>query len=276
MAETVSTIKRLAIAVAAVLCALLFAGCGASVTVYDETENGVRYNTYEIAIDEKVLAAMNDGATLDRDGNKYTVEGYLYALFTDNGYALTDAIVKDGYYTVAYKKAVTNESELFKAGTPVKFEYQSTSTPFVRSYHSTSPNPFNGVREYYDGLTGSAAVLARLKNGVTAYDEYGESITVFAALDEAFPYLKGTDLDGLRLNYVQTRSDRMTSSGTSERVGSRTVRYTFSRYFDYSETVIEYDYKRAVSYGWYLFAVAAGATVYMLIRIAAAPKKSLM
>lgn len=262
-------IKRPAVLAALALCLALFTGCGVSVTLYDGTENGVRYNTYEVSIDTDVVAAMESSATLDRNGNKYTVRDYLYSLFTEFGYELVSAEITGGKYTVSYKKPVTGESELFDIGTPVKFEYTSTQTPFVRTYVASSPNPFDGVREYYDNIDErrSQTVLERLKNGVTAHDEYGDPVTVFAAIDEAFPYLKGQNPDGIRLDYVQTRSDRMTSSGTAETVGYRTVRYRFSRYFDYTTNTIDYEYRRAVPFGWYLFAAAAGATVYVIILV---------
>lgn len=268
-------LKKSVLSVLTAVLAFALTGCGASVAVYDYTENGVRYNEYEISVDADAVSKMESSAAIDRNGDKYVFKDYLYALFTEFGYELTDATFTNDGYTASYRKVVAGEPELFSVGTPVSFTATSTKNPFIKTYTAVSPNPFDGVREYYDGIERgrSATMLERIKNGVTVRDEFGDAVTVFPSIAQAFPYLNELDPDGLRLDYVQTRSDRMKSSGTAERVGNRTVRYTFSRYFDYTENIMAYEYKRAVPYGWYGVAVAAGAVVFAAIMLATRKKR---
>lgn len=251
--------------------AAIFVGCGASITVYDYISGGVRYNEYEIAIENTAIELLEATATTDADGEKYTVAGYLHTLFTEFGYELTEATDKDGTYTVKYRKAIYGTSELDRYGTAVEFTATSTSDPFVRTITSVSPNPFNGVRKAYDGIPNgrSATILERVKNGLTVYNDHKDPNTVFPAIDQAFPYLKGADYDGLLLKFVRVGSDRMDSSGVATPLGNRTVRYEFSRYFDESETQITFEYKRAVPYGWYVVALILGAGVFVLLRYVA-------
>lgn len=256
------------------IAAMLLTGCGASLSVYDYTEDGVRYNMYELSIDGDTVKNMERTATADADGNKYTVESYFAQLFGDFGYTLVSASRTDEKYVVRYRKAVGIGNDLKENGTEVKFTTTHTENPFVRTYTSVSQNPFNGAREKYDNVQPmrSATVLERIKNGAVAHDENGETIVSLPAIDAAFPYLKGIDPDGLLLNYVRYGSERMESSGQKIQEGDRTA-YVFSRYFDTTESKIEYKYKRAVPYGWYLVALAAGALVFTVIFLVTRPKK---
>lgn len=254
--------------------ALLLTGCGASLTVYDYTEDGVRYNMYELSLDAETVKSMERTAAVDERGNKYTVADYFACLFGDFGYSLVSASNANGKYTVRYRKAAENGSELQKLGTKVEFTSTHTENMYIRTYKSTSPNPFNGVREKYDSVAPmqSATVLDRLKNGAVAHDQNGEVVVSQPALTDAFPYLKGLDPDGLPLTYVRYGSSRMESSGRAVKSGDSTA-YVFTRYFDDTDTYIEYKYKRAVAYGWYLTAIAAGALVYGVIMLITRTKK---
>lgn len=266
--------KRRILAVFAVCCAaFILTGCGASVTVYDYTSDGVRYNMYELEFDKSIINGMEQSAVNDADGNKYTVAGYLYTLFCDFGYELTDAEDTGEKYTVRYRKAVGGRSELFEAGTPVAFKTDSTENPFIRTYTSISPNPFNGVRQKYDAVAPgqSLTVLDRLKNGSVARDEFGELVVAYPSLADAFPYIKRFDPDGLLLKYVRYGSPRTLSSGASS--GGKTAAFVYSRYFDDTYTNIELSYKRAVPYGWYLTALAAGAVTLAIFAAATRTKK---
>ena len=220
----------------------------------------MRYNMYELSIDDDTVAAMEGSAAVDGDGNKYTVEGYFARLFTDYGYSLVDASRAGGKYTVRYRKAIMGSGDLGESGTAVSFTTTHTENPFVRTYTAVAQNPFNGVREAYDSVLPlqSSTVVERLKNGVVAHDQNGEVIVSFPSLINAFPYLKGLNPDGLLLNYVRYGSDRMESSGRKVKSGESTA-YVFSRYFDDTEAYMTYTYKRAVPYGWYIAAIAAGA-----------------
>ena len=64
----------------------------------------------------------------------------------------------------------------------------------------------------------------------------------------------------------------MESSGTAVKSGDSTA-YVFTRYFDDTDTYMEYEYKRAVSYGWYMTAIAAGAIVFGVIILVTRTKK---
>ena len=267
--------KRIIILLAAVLAALVLTGCGATLSVYDYTEDGVRYNMYELSIDADTVAAMESSAAEDTDGNKYTVEGYFARLFDDYGYSLVSASRAGGKYTVRYRKAVVGGGDLGKSGTEVKFTATHTENPFVRTYTAVAQNPFNGVREAYDSVLPlqSSTVVERLKNGVVVHDQNGEVIVSFPSLTNAFPYLKGLNPDGLLLNYVRYGSDRMESSGRKVKSGESTA-YVFSRYFDDTEAYMTYTYKRAVPYGWYIVAIAAGALVFGTILLVTRNKKA--
>lgn len=266
--------KRIILLLAVCLAAMLLTGCGATLSVYDYTEDGVRYNMYELSIDGDTVANMERTATKDADGNKYTVESYFARLFGDFGYTLESATRTDEKYVVRYRKAVNNGNDLKENGSEVNFTTTHTENPFVRTYTAVSQNPFNGARQNYDNVLPmrSGTVLERIKNGAVAHDENGETVVSLPAIDTAFPYLKGLDPDGLLLNYVRYGSERMESSGTKVAAGDRTA-YVFSRYFDTTESQIQYEYKRAVPYGWYMVALAAGALVFTLIILLTRPKK---
>lgn len=254
--------------------ALMLTGCGATLSVYDYSEDGVRYHRYDLALSNETVDNMERTAAIDADGNRYTVSGYFAQLFGDFGYTLVNASVADGTYTVSYRKAVTDGGDLAENGTAVDFTATHTQNIFVRTYTSVSENPFNGVRQNYDNVLPlrSTTVLERIKNGAVAHDENGETIVSFPALTDAFPYLKGVDPDGLLLNYVRYGSDRMESSGQKVYDQNGTA-YVFSRYFDDTTTYLEYEYKRAVPYGWYLTAVAAGVIVWGVIMLVTRTKK---
>ena len=186
--------KRIILLVALCLVALLLTGCGASLTVYDYTESGVKYNMYELKIDSDTVQNMERTAATDERGDKYTVSEYFRRLFGDFGYSLVSASTAGGQYTVRYRKAVTNGGELESVGTKVEFTTTHTENPFIRTYNSKSPNPFNGVREKYDNVMPmqSTTVLERIKTGAVAYDGNGEVVVSLPALTDAFPYLKGS------------------------------------------------------------------------------------
>lgn len=268
--------KRIILLLCVCLCAALLTGCGATLSVYDYTEDGVRYNLYELSIDRDTVENMERTATADADGNKYTVADYFYRLFNDFGYSLVSAVNTDTEYIVEYSKAVIGNDDLAVNGTgkKVKFTTTHTENPFVRTYTAVAQNPFNGARQKYDDVQPlrSSTVLERIKNGAVAHDENGETIVSLPALAEAFPYLKGLDPDGLLLNYVRYGSGRIQTSGTKITDDKGTA-YVFSRYFDYTESYIEYKYKRAVPYGWYLAAMAAGALVLTVILLVTRTKK---
>lgn len=255
--------------VCVILVALLLTGCGARISVYDYTENGVRYNMYEVAIDNAVVAEMERSASVDRYGEKYTVAGYLEDLFAEYGYALVDARKTDVEYTATFKKAVSGEPELYRVGNPVEFSTARNADPFVAVVTAKAQNPFDGVREKFDSLQSGqpSTVLDRIKFGVVAHDEYNEPVIVFPSVYHAFPYLDGISPDGLRLDYSRNGSSRMKSSGTVTALGNNTSKYTFSRYFDYTENIIVFEYKRPVPYGWYAVAVAAGGLTLATIAI---------
>lgn len=248
--------------------ALLLTGCGASVTVYDYYRGGTRYGMYEIRVDAATVEKMEETATTDSDGNKYTVSGYLYELFTSFGYEPISASNTDEYYTVSYRRAEGRETELDRFGTKLEFTNKYTQTPFIRTYHSVSPSPFNGLREAYDNIPSERAstILEWVKNGAVARDEFGERVVSFPSITEAFPYLVGKNPDGLLLNYVYEGSRRMQTSGVKTGEYDSTAQYMFSRYFDDSETTIELMYERPVTYGWYLAALAIGAAALAIIR----------
>lgn len=256
------------------LSALFLTGCGASVTVYDYTEDGRRYTACELKIDASTVASMQDSAALDPDGNKYTVEGYFQKLFTDFGYTLVSASSTQDGYAARYSKMVVGADDLAANGTAVEFTTTHTENPFIRTYTAVSQNPFNGVRQKYDTAQPlhTSTIVERLKNGAVARDEHGELVVSMPALEVAFPYLKSLNPDGLLLNYVRYGSDRMQSSGT-KKTDQKGTAYVFSRYFDDTQAYIEYTYKRAVPYGWYLTALAAGAIVFGVIMLITRTKK---
>lgn len=266
------------IALAVIVAAgVLLTGCGARLTVYDYTENGSRYNMYELEIDRTEVEKMEQTATADPDGEKYTVADYFVRFFAGFGYELTDASLTSDKYTATYvKRIASGESELDAIGSKVEFTYTHTENPFVRYYEATSPNPFNGVRKKYDEIEPlrSSNMIERLKNGAIARDEYGGIVSSFPSITEAFPYINGVDLDGLALDYVYSGARRMTSSGETLSSTDNGASYRFSRYFDASDTEIAFTYKRPVAYGWYLVAVAAGGiTLVVFVSITREKKK---
>lgn len=255
--------------------AALLTGCGASLTVYDYSQNGIRYNAYELKIDRDTVDAMEKTAALDDDGNKYTVEDYFFQLFANFGYEPEYAQLTDEAYTVRYVRAISGKSDLDQIGSAVEFKTEHTENPFVRYYTATSPNPFNGVREAYDNVESgqSSTVLERLKNGIVARNEYGDRVVLFPAVCDAFPYLKQLDEDGLLLNYIRTGSKRMNASGSSYEIDDDNAQFVFSRYFDRTDSEMIFEYKRPVPYGWYLTALAAGGIVLGIIALVTRTKK---
>ena len=253
---------------------LMLTGCGASLTVYDYVEDGVRYNDYELTVDRDTVERMERTAIPDEYGKPYTVSEYFYEFFTGYGCELVSASDTAEAYVVRFRKAYYGESDLFSIGSPVAYEYEYAENPFVRDITATSPNPFNGVRDAYDSVRvgQSGTLIQQIKNGKVAVDEFGEPVTLFPSVQTAFPYLQGMDPSGLLLCYARGGSNRMSASG--EKLGSGSNRtYLFTRYFDSADAEIVFRYKRPVPYGWYIVAAAAGGVVVLAIVLATRPKK---
>lgn len=267
--------KRIIICLALAAAALFMTGCGATLTVYDSTEDGVRYNQYELTLDDALVSAMENSAAVSQNGEKMKVADYLARIFSDYGYTLVRAENGNGTYTVCYRKAVGENGELFAVGSKVSFASVSTQTPFIKTYVSTSQNPFNGVRKTYDEVLPdrSVTVLERIKNGLVTFNGHGDRIVEYPSLTEAFPYVKGCDPSALLLGYVRYGSKRMRSSGAQRIAQGSIAEYRFTRYFDDSYTEISFEYDRAVPYGWYIIAIAAGAAVLGIFVLATRAKK---
>ena len=269
-------IYRLALcACLAALCCVL-TGCGASVTVYDYySANDERMNAVEVAIDKTALAAMESSAQANGD-DALTVSQYLHALFDEFGYELELAATSDGGYSARYVKAFpSGVSDLDLIGTAVEFTASYKDNPFIRKVELVAKNPFNGVREAFDNAESnkSGTVLELIKNGRKAVDEFGETVVLFPALTDAFPCLRGENPEGLLLNYVRGGSRRMSSTGSSYRIDSRTSGYIFSRYFDGIDAEIGFSYNRPVSYGWYIVALVAGGAAVGIVFAVTRKKK---
>lgn len=271
-----SKLRKTIAAIVLALAALLLTGCGASVTVSAYSENGTRYNEYTVEIDRAIVQKMEETAVLDGNGERYTVNGYLFELFSGYGCELIDSGYRKSSYYAVYRKAFTvsettnkpapaafvTDSRLHDITEQIAYTTDLTRNPFVRNYTAVSPDPFNGVRKAYDAvLPGqSATVIQRLKNGlVTTIVSTGERVTLLPSIPDAFPYLKGADVGGLELRYAYVGSKRMESSGKSVEINDDYAQYIFSRYFDTTEREITLEYSRPEVYGWYIVALAAGA-----------------
>lgn len=267
-------IRSLAVAIA-VFSVMMLAGC-AELTVYDYSDGEYRYNVYELSIDSDAVSRMELSAAKDASGKKYTVPEYFREMFTRLGYELVDAKSFGGAYDATFRKtfALGGTTELDEFGTKIEYTAEYTDGAFVRDVRLTADNPFNGVREKYDDIAPyqTATVLARLKNGWGAFDEYGEWHVSFPSVTDAFPYLKNVDADGLLLKYATTGSARMTSSGESRRINADSSRYEFARYFDDTDTRLAFEYKRPIVYGWYSVALGAGALTIGIFLLATRKK----
>lgn len=268
---------RLAALIAAALCAVILSGCGATVSVYDYAAGGEKFNAVEITVDNSTLVGM-EATAAEHDGRKWTVSDYFGELFSLYGYELEDAVRDDAGYTVRFVRAFDGDgqTDLERLCAPVVFETRYTENPFVRNIERHAKNPFNGLREKYDGITAAeppSTALHVLKYGRNAVNELGEKVVLFPAVADAFPSIRGVNLDGLLLNYVRSGSSRMSSNGDKYRIDGKSSNYVFSRYFDGTEADIAFSYKRPVSYGWYAVAVAAGGLTAAVIFIATRKKK---
>ncbi len=286
----IKKLRRMFAVVAVAVAAALLGGCGASVTVSAYTENGVRYNEYAVEIPLDVLEIMERTAATDANGDKYTVHGYLFELFSGYDFTLVDSQRKNGKYTAVYKKAFAGAStepaepaefvkgsRLRDIAEQITYTTDITRNPFVRRYKSVSRDPFNGVRAAYDDVRQgqSATVIQRLKNGlITTIVATGERVVLLPGVQDAFPYLHGLDVGGLILNYATVGSTRMDSSGAKRELDGDNSMYVFSRYFDDAEREIVFEYSRPEVYGWYLVAVAAGGIVVAAFVIATRQKKN--
>ena len=262
-----------------VLAALVLSGCGASLTLYDYVEDGRRVNEYELKIDRATVDRMEQTATEDGDGVKYSVQRYFRELFSSYGYELTAASSTDDGYTARYKKSF-NEGvtpEIYEiTGAMLEYETSITRNPFTAAIVRSAANPFNGVRAAYDSVTDpdvSGRLIEQLKNGKVAFDEYNERTVIFPSVQDAFPYLKGLDPDRLLLGFAVDGSARMKSNGSATKLNKNYSRYTFSRYFDTTERKIEFEYTRAVPHGWYIVALLAGVAVVAVIVLVTRTKK---
>lgn len=289
--STTAKLRKTIAAIVVALAALLLTGCGASVTVSAYTENGTRYNEYTVEIDRAVVQKMEESAIEGDNGEKYTVSGYLFELFSGYGCELIDSGARKDKFFVIYRKAFSSVEDPSKKPSPAAFvtdsrlhditeqifyETDLTRNPFVRHYTSVSPDPFNGIRQAYESvLPGqSATVIQRLKNGlVTTIVSTGERVTLLPSVQDAFPYLKGADVSGLELRYAYLGSKRMESSGKSVEVNDDYAQYIFSRYFDSSEREIAFEYSRPEVYGWYLVALAAGGITIAVFVLVTRTKK---
>ncbi|MCH5159161.1 MAG: hypothetical protein J1F33_08200 [Clostridiales bacterium] len=271
------SIKKIAVVAAVALVCVMLTGCGASLTVYDYTENGRRVNEYELTIAAKLVENMEKSAITDGTGKKYTVPDYFYALFNNIGYSLEDASMTSDGYSARFKKTFADGAtpELFSVGSAIDYSLDYKSNPFTRRYSRVSENPFNGVRAAYDDVRPgqSGQIIQQLKNGIVTVNEYGETTVMFPSVIDAFPYLKGIDTDGLLLNYATVGSSRMDSSGRKIEGDNKNALYVFSRYFDTTDTTIEFEFVRPVSYGWYIVALAVGGTVLVVFVLATREKK---
>lgn len=267
-------ISRLFLCVILAVAAFALTGCGASLTVYDYSSGGVRYNAFELSVDTDTVREMERTAATKSDGSKYTVENYFFELFEYYGYELASASLTDDKYTVRYVRAFDGETDLDRLGGKVDFTAEIISeNPFTRDILLSAENPFNGLREKYDETSGTGTVLGQLKYGRVTVDEFGEKITVFPAVTDAFPALRGESLDGLLLGYARFASSRMKSSGVSSSTGGGNSEYMFSRYFDGTDTTIDFEYTRPVPYGWYLVALVVGGAVLAAILVVTREKK---
>lgn len=284
-------LRRTLAVIAAALCALaLLSGCGASVTVTAYDENGVRYNEYTVEIPTQTVERMEKSAATDANGEKYTVQSYLFEMFSGFDCTLVDSRRTATSFVAVYRKAFRDDkptvvepagfvsgSVLRDVAEQISYTTDLTSrNPFVRRYKTTSVDPFNGVRAAYDAVRAgqSATVIQRLKNGlITINTDTGETEVLLPRVQDAFPYLDGMDESGLLLKYATIGSTRMDSSGTKREFDDDNSRYEFSRYFDTSDRDIVFEYSRPEVYGWYLVALAAGAVVVAAFVIATRPKK---
>lgn len=268
--------QLLAVAAIAFACVML-TGCGASLTVYDYTENGRRVNEYELTIEQKLVENMESSAITDASGKKYTVPDYFFSLFDRIGYSLEEASMTDAGYYARFKKVFQSGvmPELYAVGSEVEYSIDYDENPFTRRYDRVSPNPFNGVRAAYDEVKPgqSGQLIQQLKNGIVTINEYGEATVVFPSVTTAFPYLSGIDVEGLLLNYATVASTRMDSSGRKIESESNNALFVFSRYFDTTDTTIEFQFDRPVPYGWYLVALAAGGVVIAVFILITREKK---
>lgn len=270
-------LKRVSVIVALVVCAFVLTGCGASLSVYDYTaSDGTRYNEYELSISRETLARMEKSAINDLSGKKYTAKSYFYQLFEFYGYNIVSATDDDNGYKAVFRKAVTYTSELDSVCGTVEFTRERVHNGFVATVTSTADNPFNGVRQKYDDVqpNQAATVLQQLKNGRVSIDEYGDVKVDLPSVIAAFPYLQTVDMSGFLLNYGRIETVRAKSSGIAyAQSDGDTAVYVFPRYFDYTETQIQIITKRAVSYGWYAVALAAGLATVAIIAIITREKR---
>ncbi len=257
----------------------MLSGCGASLTLYDYVEDGVRVNEYVLEIDRDTVERMEKSAASDSDGEKYTVPDYFRELFASYGYELAAASSTSDGYSARYKKSFMENvtPEVYEiTGTMLSYETEITRNPFTADIVKSADNPFNGVRAAYDAVTDpdvSGGIIEQLKNGRVVFDEYNERTVVFPAVQDAFPYLKGLDPDRLMLNFAVDGTSRMKSNGTAIKLNRDYNRYVFSRYFDTTERKIEFEYARPVAYGWYIVALLAGGVVVAIFVVATRTKK---
>ncbi|MDE7464409.1 MAG: hypothetical protein K2M48_05205 [Clostridiales bacterium] len=271
------------------LSALLLTGCGASLTVSAYTENGTRYNEYAVEIDLDTVEKMERTAASNSAGEKYTVYSYLFELFSGYDCSLVDSRYENGNYVAVYRKAFydappatvkpagfVSESRLRDITEQISYTTDLTRNPFTRNYRSVSADPFNGVRAAYDEVRAgqSATVIQRLKNGlITSIVSTGETVVLLPSVQDAFPYVKGADVSGFELRYVNVQSKRMDSNGTAAPLNDDYSQYVFSRYFDDTDREIVFEYVRPEVYGWYIVALAAGAVTLAAFVIATRTKK---
>ena len=257
----------------------MLCGCGASLTLHDYVQDGVRINEYELTIDRDTVTRMESGAAYDPEGEKYTVPSYFRELFGSYGYELVAASSTDAGYTARYRKRFYGDitPELYEiTGSVPSYETEIKRNPFTAEVTRSADNPFNGVRAAYDGVTDpdvSGKIIEQLKNGRIAFDEYNERVVLFPAVQDAFPYLKGIDPDRLLLGFSVDGSSRMKSNGASAKLDGDYSRYVFSRYFDNTERKMVFEYARPVPYGWYIVALAAGGVVVAAFVLATRTKK---
>ena len=255
----------------------MLTGCGASLTVYDYTENGLRVNEYELTIEASLVEKMESSAATDASGKKYTVPEYFFALFDRIGYSLQQASMTSAGYYARFKKVFSAGvmPELFEVGKQIEYSLDYKENPFTRRYKRVSENPFNGVRAAFDEVRPgqSGQIIQQLKNGIVTVNEYGEATVAFPSVIDAFPYLNGIDLSGLLLNYATVASSRMDSSGRKIEGEANSALYVFSRYFDDTFNTIEFEFNRPVPYGWYLVALGVGALIIAVFALVTREKK---
>ena len=261
-------LRILSVVVAALVCAFMLCGCGASVDYYYSSNGNTITSEYVISLPSAVVDKMEKSAALRTDSSdgasaqsKWTVKSYFTLLGGAFGCGTVVSENPDGTVITLSNTRTPSNGDDNDDGENYTREIEKHFFNYKIIY--TQDNPFDGLRAQYDG----AETIA--KN--TVMDVIVNGSGAIPGLAEAFPAVSGYSPDELTLTFYW-RADVVPENG--EIVTRDNVKWVkWDAKFDNEKRVITYSYTRPNPLGWYVVIAGVGALTVAIILLATRKSK---